>query len=285
MLRKKISFCISLILVFAFFSFYVPVNADSSNVINSLSASQLNQFIYATNELIKETEATGSSVTEILRKQISYYENLIQSSKLLESQIVSAKELIACLQKLIVEYEISSSELTKEGFEIASLNNASSNAEFNSNSLPIIVPLNPGYNACVVAVAACIAYFTSSGYVLSAELLTHARANTSLNSYYYPIHASIVKQSPVFTQLRNGTLNSGSSIFPNSGTTAQKDLYYAIHKFSWARMWGTIHIYDTYDFKLDLDYNNLFVDIGVNVTVLAQGYQIITPFKMEIAEY
>lgn len=282
-MKKKVLILVSLALLFTMLFNNVPAHAESINVSNDVSALELNQLIDSTNDLIEKTEANGSSVTEILHGQIAYYENLFQSSTLTDSQKITAEDLVVSLKNIIKDYEISSYELTKEGFELKSIENSKLNIQL--YDLPIYVPVNPSYNACVVAVAACIAYFSASGYVLSAELLIHARDNKSYNSYYYPLHASLVKQSPVFTQLRNGSLNSGTSAFSNEGTTAQRDLYYAIHRFSWAKMWGTIHIYDTYNFELDLNYNNLFVAIGVNVMVLAQGYKIITPFKMEIQEY
>ena len=59
---------------------------------------------------------------------------------------------------------------------------------------------HPVYSA---EVAAVIAYFSVMGYDLSAELLTHAKNNNQLDSYYTPVLGSDVTVSNVFTTIKN----------------------------------------------------------------------------------
>ncbi len=94
-----------------------------------------------------------------------------------------------------------------------------------------------------------IAWFNSKGYKLSAELLDHAANNSTLNSYYYPTYGSRVKSSSVYWNKKNSSGSSGTGTFTNTGSTKEKDLYYAIHKFNWYKHAGQFIISDRYDFS------------------------------------
>lgn len=133
------------------------------------------------------------------------------------------------------------------------------------------------------AVTAVVAFFNMRGYKLSAELLTHAKDNTKLNSEYSPTNGQRVKSSPTFTNIANGKKTSGSANFANSGTTAQKDLYYAIHAFSWTKPSAssrTVTIRDRYDFAPG-DYNGI-AGIAIDTMYKAQQAGVIIPYYIKI---
>ena len=99
-------------------------------------------------------------------------------------------------------------------------------------------------------VASVIAYFNNKGYILSAELLTHAKDNDDLDSIYVPVNRGILYQSSVFMNIVNGTSTYGSSVFPDEVDTVHKDLYNAIHSFYYSRSESgrVVVIQDRYDF-------------------------------------
>jgi hypothetical protein len=152
---------------------------------------------------------------------------------------------------------------------------------YNTGVLSFSTQSNPVY---ATAVAAIVSWFSLQGYMLSAECLLHAESNTVLDSIYYPNYGSRVGSSTITTNIKSGSATSGSSAYPNSGTVVQKDLYYAIHAFSWTKSSNNVvTINDRYDFELDLlnAYNGL-ANTAVNVMALAQGAGYITPYKIKI---
>ena len=133
------------------------------------------------------------------------------------------------------------------------------------------------------AVAAVVAFFNMKGYKLSAELLTHAKNNTEINSNYYPTNGQRVKSSPTFANIAKGNKIVGSANFENSGNTAQKDLYYAIHTFSWIKPSAssrTVIILDRYDFAPG-DYNGV-AGIAIDTMYKAQQAGVIIPYFVNI---
>lgn len=128
------------------------------------------------------------------------------------------------------------------------------------------------------AVASVIAYFNSKGYILAAELLTHARDNDDLDSIYIPVNREIMYQSSVFMNIVNGTSSYGTSEFPDEGNTVQKDLYNAIHYFNYSRSESgrVVVIQDRYDFAKS-GYDNI-AGVAVETMHAAQNEGTIVPF-------
>lgn len=127
-----------------------------------------------------------------------------------------------------------------------------------------------------------IAWFNSKGYKLSAELLDHAANNSTLNSYYYPTYGSRVKSSSVYWNKKNSSGSSGDGVFPNTGSTKEKDLYYAIHKFNWYRHAGQFIISDLYDFANDKAYWKTISGVAVHLMYNAQNLGVLTPYYTRI---
>lgn len=139
--------------------------------------------------------------------------------------------------------------------------------------------LHPIY---AIEVASVIAYFNLKGYTLSAELLTHMRSNTVLDSEYIPLHGGKVCESTVFQAILESQAASGSSVFPNTGNQNDKDLYYAIHKFDYTRIGNyTLLISDRYDFASDKAYTSI-AGIAISKMYKAQQDGYLTPFYVKI---
>ena len=132
------------------------------------------------------------------------------------------------------------------------------------------------------AVAAIVTFFSASGYYLSAELLVHAKDNNILDSTYYPGFGSNVLYSSVTTSIRSSNATSGSNAYPNSGSTVEKDLYYAIHRFSWEKNYNNqITIKDRYDYDVTQNYAGI-QGVATDTMYLAQTLGVIVPFQVRI---
>ena len=135
------------------------------------------------------------------------------------------------------------------------------------------------------------AYFVFQGYVLAYELLNHAWENTSKYSVYYPDSGSRVLQSSVFTNTiayEPYCQEINSSAFPNSGTTADRDLFFAIAHFDYTKSYADnnmvqITLTDIYDFATQ-GYDDFVIGVAVNTMNLAEKMGFLTPFQTRITQ-
>lgn len=136
------------------------------------------------------------------------------------------------------------------------------------------------------AVATVIAYFNANKYYLSAELLTHARSNTSLNSNYSPSYGYLCNGSPLLADIWTGSALSGTGTFAktNGVSYVLDDLYYAIHKFSYSKYISLSNSYlevsDRYDYASG-DYTGV-AGVAINTMYQAQEAGILTPYYVKI---
>ncbi len=201
----------------------------------------------------EELSENGTDVTSELNDMIADYTALMSDAS--EEDIIQLTSLITTLKEVRDEYALYEAGISTYKFHA------------------IYTP----------AVAAVIAYFNSNGYSLAAELLTHAKDNTKLNSNYYPSNGQRVKQSPTFTSIANGKKTSGSAAFENTGNTVQKDLFYAIHNFNWTKSSAsskTVTIRDRYDYAPG-DYSGI-AGIAVDTMYKAQQAGVIVPYYVII---
>lgn len=129
------------------------------------------------------------------------------------------------------------------------------------------------------------AYFNVNGYELSAELLSHMKANKSLNSEYNPTHGDIVRQSSVFTDIAYGHVPTGSGEFPNQGNKTDQDLYNAIHFFDYVKSGPnskTVTITDRYDYAPNNPES--IAGVAMDMMYKAQEAGYLTPFYTKITE-
>lgn len=136
-----------------------------------------------------------------------------------------------------------------------------------------------------VAIAAIVSYFTLANYPMSTEFLLHAQANNVTDSTYTPTMGNIYASS-VTTDVKNQAnrgIQYGNAEYPKSASAAaQKDLYFAIHGFSWERIYGNlVLIKDRYDFAPGDPYDGL-AQTAVNAMFIAQQAGALTPFQVRI---
>lgn len=199
----------------------------------------------------EELNCNETNVTNELNNQIYYYQTLLENSTD-EEQIKQIKSLISTTEELIDEYNsYSNSALTRGSFNL------------------IYSP----------AVASVLAYFNACGYTLAAELLTHARDNEDLDSIYVPVNKDAVLSSNIYEEIKNGTTYEGTSSFPNSGSTNDKDLYYAIHSFYFSKSISNraIVIQDRYDYAASNDYGSIG-GVAVDLMYSAQENGVLIPY-------
>lgn len=138
---------------------------------------------------------------------------------------------------------------------------------------------HPVYTPAVAAVAS---YFSACGYRLSFELLTHAQDNNVLDSTYIPHYGYLIDNSIVVRRIASEGITSGTAEFPNSGSTTDQDLYYAIHNFSYTFTKSTrvFVLSDRYDFALG-DYNGI-AGAAVDTMYMAQLTGVLVPYYVKI---
>lgn len=132
------------------------------------------------------------------------------------------------------------------------------------------------------AVSVVVAYFNSQGYVLSAELLAHAKDNNVLDSAYTPSNGALMSQTTKYTELCSNGLTSGTANFVKTGTTVDDDFYYAIHACSYTKdaEANTITVTDRYDFAPN-DWSDI-QGVAVDMMYKAQEAGVIIPFQLSI---
>lgn len=200
----------------------------------------------------------NTSVLDELIKQRNMYENMLLSAD--EEEIRTIQSLINTLTELIGDYQI------------YYLNDYSDN----------IMPMGGFHLFYSPIVESAIAYFSIRGYNLSAELLIHARDNNVLDSYYTPTNRSRIESSSVYTNIIDGSSLSGSSAFPNSGSTNDIDLYYSIHAFRYfkSNSSNTVVITDRYDFEGTAWTS--FGGVAIDLIYHAQQAGVLVPYLMEL---
>lgn len=214
----------------------------------------------ATAELIAEIAAIETRLEENGTDVVTELNGLIAELNEKDTEDIRTQNLIATAKEAIADYES-----YKTGAQTRS------------------VIGNAIYKA---AVSTAVAYFNSNDYVLSAELLLHAKENTVLDSVYEPTNGYLVCHSAVFRSIAEGTSVSGSASFPNSGDTIDKDLYYSIHAFSYTKpdeTSTTVVISDRYDFAEEDNISSV-VDLAVGIMYKAQQAGVITPFLVSITQ-
>lgn len=185
------------------------------------------------------------------------------------------------LENFIIMLKGMSSEISdKEDYEkvqalICSVNNLLTDYN-NYKSRNMTMSFHPIYSP---AIAAVISVFSSAGYFLAVELLAHAEEITQYHAYN-PFFGSRVRSSPVINLIMLSQDTYGSNLFPQSGTTHQIDLYYAIHRFNWFKCDRGLVIVDLYDFAPG-DYDGI-AGIAINTMWLAQEAGVLTPYLVEI---
>lgn len=256
--------------------------------------SDLKEVTYPT-EIENEIEKTGMTVGESLVDQLCYYQELLfkaedeQEVERLNHLIEATKNIIELYQKAAESNYIAESN---------SINEINDNFDIISNrNVVVILPddfptFTTVYTIAASAVPLAIAWFNSSNYLLSAELLTHAWFENFFPGDYVPQHQNRVVGSPVTYNFINSNLTSSPEYeFPetwpdpsNNTTCYQEDLAFAIHgiqRISRSSVSSTkIRIEDTYDFAFE-NVNDV-LDALTNIFAYAQYYEIIGAYKIII---
>lgn len=225
------------------------------------------QTIYTEFEPVESNQINAADTTsefdvvKELYDQINRFEKMAEDAGSVE-EIQQLEELIVTTKLLINDY-LAYSEESYPAANYAARSNASLSA----------------------SVSTVVAYFNSQGYYLSAELLTHARNNTTINSNYTPSYGYLCNGSPLLAQIWKDSTTSGSGVFPKSGTaTALLDLYYAIHAFNYTKTISlsnsSLNVSDRYDYASG-DYTGV-AGVAVNTMYQAQQAGILVPYYVKI---
>ena len=150
------------------------------------------------------------------------------------------------------------------------------------------VPLGLANSAIAASVGLIYLWFYGKGYLLAAELISHARSNKTAGSLYYPTQMNVgpLSRSNTIKKLRSGSASSGSSRFvPSSASIVDTDGYYAMNKFSYSKVTvggvKKIRLRDTYDYADKSHYDGI-EGAAVKVMYEAQRRGVIKIFKLDL---
>lgn len=110
------------------------------------------------------------------------------------------------------------------------------------------------------------------------------RSNKKDGSTYVPVYGYYVQSSKVFRTISRGTATSGSSTFLCKGTTREKDLYYAIHKYNCRKANSStlvVKISDLYDYSKSNEYTGV-AGVAINTMYKAQEAGYLTKYYVKV---
>jgi len=227
-----------------------------------------------------QTDQANKMMEEIVITTLSDSIAMIEQD-LSEKGMTVSDGLQMFISKLESDMAIAESRADKEQLQQLIIATQEMQAEFDTYKKSQDSSKSPIYAAAITAI---VAWFGTMQYWLSAECLTHAKNNKVLDSQYIPAFGNVVNSSPVWAKIQKTSALWGTDTFPNSGNYQNKDLYYAIHLFSWTKPTGNstrVTLNDRYDFALNDKYSGL-AGTAVNICYLAQLSGYLTPFKIKI---
>ena len=134
------------------------------------------------------------------------------------------------------------------------------------------------------AIASVIGFFNMLGYRLSSELLTQMYANKRLDSIYLPLNADRMMQTATIAEIKKKKIGAGSGAFANEGNEIQRDSYFSLHNFRYAKTSnGTLAITDRYDYSAN-DSFGVIQDIPIGLMYEAQEMGLLTPYYVVIID-
>ena len=224
----------------------------------------------------KELERLDTDVVSELEKQKKDYERrLILETD--EKKIEQLQNLISKTDGLIESYKNQPKKLS----------NSSKKADLSERRQgdiePTFVPKDADVFFYENSVSAVVAYFYANEYYLSAELLTHARYNRTYASIYTPVNVGCLETSTEYAAVCENKDDYGASAFVKAGSVQDKDLFYSMHNFRYAKFQGgsVVTVYDKYDFAFDGGFD-FIDDIPIKVMYMAQEKGVIVPFNVVI---
>ena len=274
-------------------------NISVANAQETSDESDVEANIASTRELINSIEEDlkqqGTSVVDVLKEQRDDYNSKIFNGTLSDNNNLLAEKV----------------EALNEGIELYEKNNANSEMSVYSSITHYFYPRHVAPNCqcesfslqpcaqCIVytdvkmGVLAINAAFNMRGWKLASELMLHNRANTVLDSDYYPengyrvadatqIHGDLAQDKHIAYSFNHQSPGMFNGVFEN---VVDGDAYNALGKFYFIKNDAgngnvNIDIIDRYDWNWHEDYG---IGAALNNTMfLAQGMGIVTPFYTKI---
>ena len=206
-------------------------------------------------ETKEEIEQTGKTVGESLVDQICYYQQMLGTATD-QAEIDKINALIDGTKNILDTYQAAAKQQSQAV------------ADTQQNGMPDLddVAVNISKTYASTTVGAAIAWFNSSNYLLSGELLTHAWIDNYTPGNYLPIHGNRVVGSPLtydfvnsdetFREIEYETYHPNAF---NDTTCYEEDLGFSLHGADIERSSSSstrIKVSDDYDFH-SRDVNNI----------------------------
>lgn len=250
------------------------------------SQTENNRTVQEKNELCTDFQTmnanlyvkTGMTIEESLNDQLNHYREALLNCDDKDKKSIQA--MIDQTRNIILQYN----QLIAQGEE---------------TTLYSTLAESDKYTAYTGYIFAAIAYFNASGYLLSAELLTHSYSLNFTPGVYVPINGTrVLSSSKTYDILNRGLLYEESLDYPlcdgipslNTMSRNEEDLGFAIRHFNYQReslSSKTVTILDTYnyDYKIANEDSSVFDKAFIqllNIYNEAQNMGLLREYPIEI---
>ncbi len=255
----------------------VSLSIDTEQLIASTREEykDLQEYEYSP-EIEEEIKQTGKTVGESLVDQICYYQQML-GAVTDQEEIDKINALIDGTKNILDTYQAAAKQQSQA--VVATQQDDKG-----------VVDFFVDYTYAASTVSAAIAWFNSSNYLLSGELLTHAWVGNFTPGDYSPIHGNRVVGSPVtydfvnsdetFRKIEYKTYTPNAY---NDTTCYEEDLGFSLHGADIERSSSSstkIKVFDDYDFHLK-DVNDV-LDALNNIYYEIQSLGYVKNYKVVI---
>ena len=262
----------------------VNLSIDTERLIASTREEykDLQEYEYSP-EIKEEIEQTGKTVGESLVDQICYYQQMLGTATD-QAEIDKINALIDGTKNILDTYQAAAKQQSQAVVATQQIDTLAGG----------VAPLSTYetiYALAAAPVAAAIAWFNNSNYLLSGELLTHAWVENFFPGDYSPIHGNRVVGSLVTYNFVNSDQTSGTIEYKNYTpnmfnvtTCYEEDLGFALRKVKISKNdkdSTRIKITDEYDFDIEQGENKI-LNALVDVFYVSQVVGVIGEYNVVI---
>lgn len=263
----------------------VNLSIDTERLIASTREEykDLQEYEYSP-EIKEEIEQTGKTVGESLVDQICYYQQMLGTATD-QAEIDKINALIDGTKNILDTYQAAAKQQSQAVVDTQQIDMLADDGGIIEDFLYKEV-----YDRAAPVVAAAIAWFNGSNYLLSGELLTHAWIDNYTPGNYLPIHGNRVVGSPLtydfvnsdetFKKIKYETYHPNAF---NDTTCYEEDLGFSLHGADIERSSSSstrIKVSDDYDFHAK-NVNNVLNALN-NIYYEIQSFGLIKTYKVVI---
>lgn len=304
--KKKVNFLCVIISLLICINLLVAVFAIvlNKNEISDVAKTQVNNSI--SNDVVasieKDLSKRGTTVIEVLDKQINAYSELLETSnKEEEKEIFEKINILEDTKQYFTSCEdnvnnVSTCAYSEKSTDCGlSPNCTCTNENFATNKPCDSCKEFKEVRAQVTIIASL---FETRGWLLAADLMMHNLSNKELDSDYWPVRGSSIAQSEQIKEIADNNNLTGDYSLDSPGNmngllenTIEGDVYNALGSFYYSKKYiredtngkqiVSIDIFDRYDWG-EKKYGDEVADSLLAVLYKAEQIGVVTPFYTRI---